>query len=481
MLRKYISLLPLLLIFTSTIAQVDFGQARSFMKKRCSNVNMSYEDGFSMDYDGSILHVFLVSQGSSYCVSTVSQYQLDVMASKCGGYGKRSEFYDMKESYSIRNNYNEQTEEKTKANPKSQSIQPDASDIAKLYDALQNGEEFEIPGTSKGCIYLSKNRIKQNYKSCYDDYTLKYRINQIIFKNDEIRMDVTMSYYGTSSKYYAVLDFYNNKLRFSVGETMSNLAQKDYYNLSKIKSKLDAIEQRKAEREKKDFEMRDRILSLISNQNVEEAVELYEDLSEARKQEVKNDLAKAFKNKYADVVIKLNKDAAQEIIEKNKSEFSNLNVGLNNITIGIDGQTKGLSSDVSLDPYVYKKGGFECKRPCEFLIDIKEVSDYQLSVNSYYESGKISDETSALASMVGTKNYYWFIADDKKGERVIVRSYKDYPKSKYTNYTQIENVLYRGSCSNVIEVKLVTITKTTANGIILKEDRNVSDCIKSKS
>lgn len=361
MLRKYILLLPLLLIFTSTIAQVDFGQARSFMKKRCYNVDMSYEDGFSMDYDGSILHIFLVSQGSSYCVSTVSQYQLDVMATKCGGYGKRSEFYDMKGSYSIRTEWHRREAERKR-------------------------------------------------------------------KEEERRLAA-------------------EKLRI----------------------------------EKLDNELHQELLTHLENQKIDNALKVYTRMSGSKRNELKSKISKSFQTYYETKPVILSTTEIKKIIEDNQQVFSNFNDGTYNVEIGIDGQTKGLATNVSIEPYVYKKGGFECKRPCEFSINIEETSDYQLSVNSYYESGKISDESSSLASMVGTKNYYWFIADDKKGERVIVRSYKDYPKSKYTNYTQIENVLYSGSCSNVIEVKLITIKKTIANGIIVKEDRNVSDCIKSKS
>lgn len=233
--------------------------------------------------------------------------------------------------------------------------------------------------------------------------------------------------------------------------------------------------------ERLDNELHQELLTLLENQKIDDALNAYNRMSRSKRNELQSKISKPFQTYYESKPVILSTTEIKKIIEDNIQVFSNFNVGTYNVEIGIDGQTKGLSTNVSIEPYVYKKGGFECKRPCEFLIDIKEVSDYQLSVNSYYESGKISDESSALADMVGTKNYYWFIADDKKGERVIVRSYKDYPKSKYTNYTQIENILYNGACSSVIEVKLVTIKKTTANGMILKEDRNVSDCIKSKS
>ena len=233
--------------------------------------------------------------------------------------------------------------------------------------------------------------------------------------------------------------------------------------------------------EKLDNELHQELLTHLENQKIGNALKVYTRMSSSKRNELKSKISKSFQTYYETKPVILSTTEIKKVIEDNKQVFSNFNVGAYNVEIGVDGKTKGLSTVISLKPYVYKKAGFECKRPSEFSIDIEVTSDYQLSVNSYYESGKISDESSALASMVGTKNYYWFIADDKKSERVIVRSYKDYPKSKYTNYTQIENVLYSGSCSNVIEVKLITIKKTIANGIIVKEDRNVSDCIKSKS
>jgi len=184
MLRKYIILLPLFLIYTATFSQVDFGEARMFMQKRCNNVNMVYEDGFSMDYDGSILHIFLVSQGSNYCVSTVSQYQLDVMASKCGGYGKRSEFYDMKGSYSIETDWHRREKERMRKVRESQIAQRDARTKNIVLEHLSNGDVDRAIVAYKDFSSTQKKEFKTKISSAFN---AKYSSSSKKLESDEVK------------------------------------------------------------------------------------------------------------------------------------------------------------------------------------------------------------------------------------------------------------------------------------------------------
>ncbi|MDB4649716.1 hypothetical protein OAF64_06955 [Crocinitomicaceae bacterium] len=176
MVRKYSVLALLLLFVTSTTAQVDFGQARTFMQNRCYDVDMVYEDGFSMDYDGSILHVFLVSQGSSYCVSNVSQYALDVMASKCGGSYKRMDFYDLKRSYSIETDWHRREKERKRK-------EQDERTKTIVLEHLSNGEVDQAISAYKGFSNSKKNEFKSKisnaFKEKYSGITIKLESNEV--------------------------------------------------------------------------------------------------------------------------------------------------------------------------------------------------------------------------------------------------------------------------------------------------------------
>jgi hypothetical protein len=199
--KSIFSFLFFLIIFfnSQSIAQVDYGQASSFIKKRSSNLNMNYEDGFSMDFDGSIIHCFLVSQGSNYCVSTVSQYQLEVIASKCGGYGKRSDFYDMKGSYSIITEWHrKEAEKEAKEEEKRQADMRDKEMKQKVQIASIKNQIKEKINTNKiieaARIFESNNLDDTNLFNVIQNRILKISLNKQ--PNDNESFNILISKLG---------------------------------------------------------------------------------------------------------------------------------------------------------------------------------------------------------------------------------------------------------------------------------------------
>lgn len=65
--------------------KITFSEAREFMKKRLLNVNQTLMDSKMTSFDGKTLYVFLsVAEDGTVCISSVSEFALEVIASDCG-------------------------------------------------------------------------------------------------------------------------------------------------------------------------------------------------------------------------------------------------------------------------------------------------------------------------------------------------------------------------------------------------------------
>jgi hypothetical protein len=78
------------------MSQVTLAESQAFMKKRCADLKMEYIDGRSMKWDESTtIYIFLTKQNQNYCVSSISQYSLEVLSAKCGGIEKKTEYLEL--------------------------------------------------------------------------------------------------------------------------------------------------------------------------------------------------------------------------------------------------------------------------------------------------------------------------------------------------------------------------------------------------
>lgn len=122
-------------------------------------------------------------------------------------------------------------------------------------------------------------------------------------------------------------------------------------------------------------------------------------MSGSKRNELKSRISKSFQTYYETKPIILSTSETKKIIEDKKQVFANFNDGTYNVEMDVDGRTKGLSTDLSLKPYVYKKEGFECKRPCEFQVSI-ETNESVIEKNIYTrKGGKI------CKALIGKKRY----------------------------------------------------------------------------
>lgn len=65
--------------------KITFSEARSFMRERLSNVNQTLMDSKTTSFDGKTIYMFLsVTENGTVCVSGVSEFALEVIASDCG-------------------------------------------------------------------------------------------------------------------------------------------------------------------------------------------------------------------------------------------------------------------------------------------------------------------------------------------------------------------------------------------------------------
>lgn len=65
--------------------KVTFSEARSFMRDRLSGVNQTLMDSKTTSFDGKTIYCFLsVTENGTVCISSVSEFALEVLASDCG-------------------------------------------------------------------------------------------------------------------------------------------------------------------------------------------------------------------------------------------------------------------------------------------------------------------------------------------------------------------------------------------------------------
>jgi|GEM_PF-6684898 len=65
--------------------KVSFSEAQNFMRRRLSNINQTLMDSKKTSFDGKILYCFLsVAEDGTVCISSISEFSLEVLASDCG-------------------------------------------------------------------------------------------------------------------------------------------------------------------------------------------------------------------------------------------------------------------------------------------------------------------------------------------------------------------------------------------------------------
>lgn len=65
--------------------KVTLEEAKAFMQQRCNAINQTLMRYKTVDFNGSTMYVFMsVAQDGSVCISSVSEYKLEVLAADCG-------------------------------------------------------------------------------------------------------------------------------------------------------------------------------------------------------------------------------------------------------------------------------------------------------------------------------------------------------------------------------------------------------------
>lgn len=64
---------------------VSFADAEAFMQNRCNSINQTLVRKMRTRFDGTTVYLFMsVSEDGTVCVSSVSEYALEVLAADCG-------------------------------------------------------------------------------------------------------------------------------------------------------------------------------------------------------------------------------------------------------------------------------------------------------------------------------------------------------------------------------------------------------------
>jgi hypothetical protein len=70
---------------SNSVKKVTFSEAESFMQKRCNETNQTLMKKKSVNVDGTKLFMFLsVAENGYVCISSVSEFALEVLATDCG-------------------------------------------------------------------------------------------------------------------------------------------------------------------------------------------------------------------------------------------------------------------------------------------------------------------------------------------------------------------------------------------------------------
>jgi len=66
--------------------RISYSEAEMFMRKRFQTLGQSLVEGRTIDLNGTSLHTFISNdlRTGYMCISTVSEYELDVLAADCG-------------------------------------------------------------------------------------------------------------------------------------------------------------------------------------------------------------------------------------------------------------------------------------------------------------------------------------------------------------------------------------------------------------
>ena len=76
---------------------ISLEEATIFMRERCRNINQKLQRTKSVNYEGTILHLFLsVASDGSVCISAISELKLEVLSANCGNlYNKIEEWNNL--------------------------------------------------------------------------------------------------------------------------------------------------------------------------------------------------------------------------------------------------------------------------------------------------------------------------------------------------------------------------------------------------
>ena len=76
---------------------ISLEEATTFMRERCRNINQKLQRTKSVNYEGTILHLFLsVASDGSVCISAISELKLEVLSANCGNlYNKIEEWNNL--------------------------------------------------------------------------------------------------------------------------------------------------------------------------------------------------------------------------------------------------------------------------------------------------------------------------------------------------------------------------------------------------
>ena len=79
---------------------VSFAEAEAFMQNRCDAVNQTLVRKMRTRFDGTTVYLFMsVAEDGTVCVSSVSEYALEVLAADCGSLERKLEEWNNIQSY----------------------------------------------------------------------------------------------------------------------------------------------------------------------------------------------------------------------------------------------------------------------------------------------------------------------------------------------------------------------------------------------
>lgn len=79
---------------------VSFAEAEAFMQNRCVAINQTLVRKMRTRFDGTTVYLFMsVAEDGTVCVSSISEYALEVLAADCGSLERKLEEWNNIQSY----------------------------------------------------------------------------------------------------------------------------------------------------------------------------------------------------------------------------------------------------------------------------------------------------------------------------------------------------------------------------------------------